>query len=89
MLLMVFIKLVMAGNFLLWMPMSSKSVKIGVMEVGYELARRGHQVTVVSPFKSKKEVLGVTEIVVESTFEEISEKLTEDAFLRDVPEYSS
>jgi len=85
---MVFIKLVMAGNFLLWMPMSSKSVKIGVMEVGYELAQRGHQVTVVSPFKSKKEVSGVTEIVVESTFEEISEKLTEDALLRDGIEMS-
>ena len=88
MLLLVLVKMVMAGNFLLWIPMSSKSVKIGVMEVGYELARRGHQVTVVSPFKSKKEVLGVTEIVIESSFDEISEKLTEDALLRDGIEMS-
>ena len=67
-----------AGHYLIWIPMSSKSVKIGVMEVGYELARRGHEVTVVSPFKSKKEVAGVTEVVIESNFEELSEKMTED-----------
>ena len=63
--------------------MSSKSVKIGVMEAGNELARRGHEVTVVSPFKSKKVVPGVTEIVIESLFEEISDKITEEALVKD------
>merc|ERR1719369_604807 len=88
MMVLVMLKTVMAGHFLLWIPMSSKSVKIGVMEVGYELARRGHDVTVVSPFKNKKEVAGVTEIVIQSSFEEISDKLTEDALLKDGIEMS-
>ena len=48
-----------AGNYLIWLPMCSKSVKIGVMEAGYELAMKGHEIIVVSPFKSKKEVKGV------------------------------
>eukprot|EP00092_Neocalanus_flemingeri_P022606 GFUD01024519.1.p1 GENE.GFUD01024519.1~~GFUD01024519.1.p1 ORF type:complete len:510 (+),score=97.85 GFUD01024519.1:201-1730(+) len=87
-LLLCMIKMVMAGHFLLWIPMSSKSVKIGVMEVGYELAKRGHEVTVVSPFKSKKEVSGVTDIAIESVFEEMSDKLTEDALLKDGIEMS-
>ena len=77
------IKMTCAGHFLIWIPMASKSVKIGVMEVGYELARRGHEVTVVSPFKNKKEISGVTEIVIESLFEEISDKITEDALVKD------
>ena len=31
-----------AGRFLVWLPLSSRRVKIGVMTVGEELARRGH-----------------------------------------------
>ena len=46
--------------------MVPRSVKIGVMEAGEELARRGHQVTVVSPHKYKKVPPGVTEIHFES-----------------------
>jgi hypothetical protein len=45
-----------------------------VMEVGYELARRGHVVTVVSPFKNKKEGPGV----IYSEFVELSDRMTED-----------
>jgi len=82
-LLLSMVKMTSAGHFLIWIPMASKSVKIGVMEVGFELARRGHQVTVVSPFKNKKGVSGVTDIVIESLFEEISDKLTEDALIKD------
>ena len=35
---------------------SSRSVKIGALEAGYGLAKKGHTITVVSPFRSKKEV---------------------------------
>ena len=43
-----------------------RSVKIGVMEAGEELARRGHEVTVISPHKYKKLPPGVREIALES-----------------------
>ena len=36
------------------------------MEAGEELARRGHNVTVVSPFSSKRPVQGVREILIEN-----------------------
>ena len=58
---------------------SAKSVKIGLMEVGEGLARRGHEVTVVSPHKYKKVPDRVTEIIVESEeFERFSQSFTED-----------
>ena len=45
----------------------SRSVKIGVMEAGEELARRGHEVTVISPHKYKKVPPGVREIALVSS----------------------
>ena len=59
-----------------------RSVKIGVMEVGEELARRGHEVTVVSPHKYKSVPPGVRDVVFHSEFEKITTELTE-LFLRD------
>ena len=55
-----------------------RSVKIGVMEVGEELARRGHEVTVISPHKYKAVPPGVREIVHESGFEALTTATTED-----------
>ena len=55
-----------------------RSVKIGVMEVGEELARRGHEVTVISPHKYKEVPPGVREIVHESGFEALTTATTED-----------
>ena len=57
-----------AGHFVFWMPFGSKSMKIGVMDVVHELAAKGHQTTVITAFKSKKEKPGVREIVIESDF---------------------
>ena len=71
------IGLTQAGHYLIWLPMCSKSVKIGVMEAGYELARRGHEVTVVSPFKNQNDVEGVTDIVIESEVQELSNRMTD------------
>ena len=78
MLLLLLSEMTEAGHYLIWLPFCSKSVKIGVMEVGYELASRGHEVTVVSPFNNKKEVEGITEIVIQSEYEEFSARATED-----------
>jgi len=62
--------------------MCSKSVKIGVMDLGLELARRGHRITVVSPFKSKKETENVTEIINKSELEALTEKVNENELVR-------
>ena len=48
------------------------------MTVGEELARRGHQVTVVSPHPYKTVPPGVTDIVIESEFDRATAKLTEE-----------
>ena len=56
----------------------SRSVKIGLMGAGEELARRGHEVTVVSPHRYKKVPPGVTDIVVKSDFVEFATKMTDD-----------
>ena len=48
------------------------------MEVGEELARRGHEVTVISPHKYKTVPPGVREIVHESGFEALTTATTED-----------
>merc|ERR1712012_808525 len=58
----------LAGHYLFWMPFGSKSMKIGVMNVVYELAEKGHTTTVVTAFKSKTERPRVKEIVIDSDF---------------------
>ena len=60
---------VMAGHYLFWMPFSSKSMKIGVMDMVEELAVRGHHITIVSAYDSKKKVPGIKDIVIKSDFE--------------------
>ena len=46
------------------------------MEVGEELARRGHQVTVVSPHQYKKVPQGISDIVIPSEFDQFTTELT-------------
>ena len=55
------------------------------MEVGEELARRGHQVTVVSPQRYNSLPPNVTDIVIESEFEAISNQITDDLLTKDRP----
>ena len=74
--------LINAGHYLIWLPTMSRSVKIGFMDVGQELARRGHEVTVVTPFKSQTEVAGVREILVDSNFHEVTDAITEEEFVK-------
>ena len=42
------------GKILFWSPFGSKSTKICYMPMLEELARRGHEITVVHPHKSKQ-----------------------------------
>ena len=52
------------------------------MEVANELARRGHQITVVTPYKTKSPVAGVREILVESNVQEIFDAITDEEFVK-------
>ena len=67
-----------AGKVLIWLPMVSKSVKITYTPVVEELARRGHEVYVAHPFKSKEKTKGITEF---QSFDNLEE------FLQDVSRY--
>jgi len=67
-----------SGKFFIWIPLSSRSAKIGVMEVGEELGRRGHEVSVVSPHKYKTVPPGVRDIVIQSDFDKVTTELTEN-----------
>ena len=65
--------------------MLKRSHKIGLMEVGEELGRRGHQVTVVSPQRYKAVPPNVTDIVIESEFEALSSRMTTELVANDKP----
>lgn len=56
-----------------------------MMEVGEELARRGHHVTVVSPQRYNTVPPNVTDIVIESEFEALSNRMTDDILASDRP----
>ena len=62
-----------------------RSVKIGLMGVGEELGRRGHQVTVVSPHSYKKVPPNVTDIVIESDFVNLATKMTDEMLTAESP----
>ncbi len=51
-----------AGKVFIWLPLISKSIQITYTPVVEELAKRGHEVTVVHPFKNLGKIKGVTEI---------------------------
>merc|ERR1711936_1317380 len=75
----------LGGHFLIWCPISAKSVKIGLMAVGEELGRRGHQVTVVSPHAYKKVPPNVTDIVIKSNFLELATRMTDEMLTAEKP----
>ena len=62
------------GKILFWMPVGSKSMRITYMPMLEELAKRGHEITLVHPFKTES-VEGITEII-------SSDKV--DKFLNDI-----
>ena len=51
------------GKIMFWMPVGSKSMKITYMPMLEELAKRGHEITVVHPHKSKQSAKGIIEIL--------------------------
>ena len=62
---------IQSGRILVWCPATSKSVKITFMPIVETLANRGHEVFLVTPFLSKENIDGVTEIQAVSNFDEI------------------
>ena len=69
------------GNYLFYLPFSSRSIKLGFMPMARELARRGHNVTMVCPHKDKKSIPGITEIIHSSPFDEISSQVSDNVLL--------
>ena len=57
-----------AERILFLAPVATKSHKYAFMPILEALAERGHQVTLVSPFESKKQVKNIREIVVEDFY---------------------
>ena len=55
------------------------------MAAGEELARRGHEVTVVSPHRYKKVPPGVTDIVIKSDFLELATRMTDEMLTAEKP----
>ena len=58
-----FVKLVFSANILVLYPGSGKSHKIAVMPIVEELAERGHQITIVSAFKTATKSDNIRDIV--------------------------
>ena len=64
------------GKVLIWLPIVSKSVKITYTPVVEELARRGHEVYVAHPFKSKEKAKGITEFQSFDNLEEFLQNMS-------------
>lgn len=58
------------ARILMLAPVCSKSHRHGFMPIMEALAKRGHQVTVITPYSSKQSVPNLTEITVQSAFED-------------------
>jgi len=66
-----------AGNYLFYLPLSSKSVKLGFMPMAKELAQRNHTVYIVSPIKEKKTIPNIIDVTFEgSKFDEIQQEIS-------------
>lgn len=63
-----------AARILVMFSVASKSHKFSVMPIAEELARRGHQTTVISPYKPTKKVDNIHEIVLPEVAEVMDDK---------------
>ena len=72
----------MGGKYLVYIPFSSKSIKLSLMPMAKELSKRGHNVTIVSPYLEKKPIPGIIEITNvfpnENLFTSVSETLLKE-----------
>ena len=59
------------GRVLVWCPGGSQSVRITYLPLVDRLVQNGNEVVIVTPFPSKQEAKGTTEIPVVSRFQEI------------------
>ena len=63
--LLLIVPVIFGGNLLFFMPVIPKSSKIAWYPLAKEMAERGHQVTIVSPYQSQKEVQNLEEIIID------------------------
>ena len=69
--------LVSSGSVLFFMPMVSKSIRITFMPVASEMARRGHEVVVITQHPDKNPNPNITEITIEAKeFNEFTERVS-------------
>lgn len=59
-------EIVLAAKILIVYPMPSRSHQIAFKPLLHELARRGHQLTVLTPFLEEKPLPNITEIQVQT-----------------------
>ena len=65
-----------AGHFLFWAPVACEADYILMRDIGQELAKRGHEATLVGGYKySTKNEEGIKEIVINSTFDKMIDAL--------------
>ena len=68
---------VSSGRILFYMPLVSKSIRITFMPVASEMARRGHEVVVITQHPDKKPDHNLTEITIDGKiFNDMIEKVS-------------
>ena len=69
---------IFGGHYLFYLPFSSKSIKLGFMPMALDLAEKGHNITIVSPYQEEKHISGIFEIIHSSPFEALADKISEN-----------
>ena len=64
--LLLIVPVVFSGKVLFFMPVIPKSSKIAWYPLAKAMAENGHQVTIVSPYPSQKEVQNLEEIIIDN-----------------------
>ena len=71
--------LVSGGNVFFYMPVVSKSIRITFMPVATEMARRGHEVVVLTQHPDKNPNPNITEITVDGKiFNAVAERISQE-----------
>ena len=72
--------IILGGRILLWCPGGTRSIKITYMPMVEELVKRGHEITIVTPYPGSN-FENITEIPVNSGIEEIFSSFSMYVFL--------
>ena len=71
--------MVSGGNIFFYMPVVSKSIRITFMPVATEMARRGHEVVVLTQHPDKNPNPNITEITIDGKiFNDLTERISKE-----------